>query len=80
MSTATAPQVDHDAKHRLRVIAGMQTETFKEIFYGEFDNLRRAIAKRDKEEIRDTIEALEACAVDACHKHDELWRELNHDC
>jgi len=80
MSTAITPQVDHDVKHRLNVIAGMTTPTFKMIFSEEFTNLRKAIARRDKEEINNTIEALEACAVDACRMHDELWRELNHEC
>lgn len=80
MSTATAPKIDEDAAHRLRVIAGMKTNTFKELFHGEFDNLRKALAVGDEEEITNTIEALEACAVDACRKHDELWRLLNHEC
>ena len=79
MSTAIAPQLNEEARHRLHVIAGMKTQTFKELFCGEFDNLRRAITLRDKEEIQATIEALEACAVDVCRKYDALW-ESHHDC
>ena len=72
--------VDHEVTHRLRVIDGMKSQTFKDIFYGEFDNLRKAIALRDKTEIRECIEALEACAVDACRKYDDCYGELNNEC
>jgi hypothetical protein len=76
MNTA---QIDPEIKHRLQVIRGMKTQTFKDLFYGEFENLRKAIQQRNTQEIRDTIEALEACAVDVCEKYDELWEELHDD-
>ena len=67
MSTACAVQpieVDElEVRHRQRVLAGIQTETFKNLFWGEFDNLREAIKERDWVEVNDTIESLEACAV-----------------
>jgi hypothetical protein len=71
MSAACATQIDDDAKYRLRVLAGMQTPTFKELFHGEFDILRKAINTGDREGILTTIEALEGCAVDVCEQYDE---------
>jgi hypothetical protein len=59
--------------HRKRVLQGMQSETFREIFGDEFTNLSKAISAGDWQEVTDTIEALEACAVDACEKYDEAY-------
>ena len=70
----TQPIDDLDVQHRQNVLAGMQSETFKELFRNEFTNLREAIKQRDWPEVTDTIEALEACAVDACEKFDEQWK------
>lgn len=68
MSTAVDLE---EAQFRQRVLAGMQTSIFKELFNNEFDNLRKAIKERDWSEVTNTIESLEACAVDACEKYDE---------
>jgi hypothetical protein len=71
MSAAIATQLDVDELHRRRVLAGMRTESFRELFNNEFENLRVSIKQRDWVEVEETIQALEACAVNAAQMVDD---------
>jgi hypothetical protein len=66
-----------DFMYRQKVLAGMKSETFPESFFGEFSNLRKAIFARDWVEVEETIQALEACAVNVCNKYDAEWLRNN---
>ena len=74
MTAAIATQIDFEDAHRQRVIAGMQTPSFKEVFHSEFENLRKAVADGDCEEIENTIQALESCGVNVCQQFDNAYK------
>jgi len=59
---------------RQRNLRIMQSETFKDIFQDSFNDLRRAIGKRDSEEVAVLVDYIESRTCNAVAQFDDAYQ------